>query len=254
MVSITTSQHHNITTSPHHHITTSQHHHITTSPHKKKEMTSKFLKAKHWQLFVLMFPIPFVLQRIGMAHFFDFFQTFETMEMSGDISPSMMIESMADFAGMMMIAAALVSIFMFGWLWSVGVGLQDKIPQDLKMKTGLFKGALILPMVYFAGLFGVVSFVFLNAESLVNMDFSEELFFRIFPTVLSLHLLSIAAIIYVLVFAAKTIKIAELQRKIKSDEFIGEFFMICIFIICVWFLQPKINEIYEYEAEDHEIY
>ena len=217
-------------------------------------MTSKFLKAKHWQLFVLMFPIPFVLQRIGMAHFFDFFQTFETMEMSGDISPSIGLESIIDFAGIMMIAAGVIGIFMFGWLWSVGVGLQDKIPQDLRRTTGLFKAALILPMVYFAGLFSAVVFVFLNIESLLDMNFSEELFFRIFPTVFSLHLLSIAAIIYVLVFAAKTIKIAELQRKIKSDEFIGEFFMICIFIIGVWFLQPKINEIYEYEAEDHEIY
>jgi hypothetical protein len=214
-------------------------------------MTSRFLKAKHWQLFVLTFPIPFVLQRIGMAHFFDFFQTFEMMETSGDISPSITLESMVDFVGIMMIAAALVSIFMFGWLWSVGIGLQDKIPEGLRMKTGLFKAALILPMVYSAGLFGVVGFVFLNIESFLNVNFSEELFFRIFPTVLSLHLLSIAAIIYALVFAAKTIKTAELQRKIKSDEFIGEFFMICIFIIGVWILQPRINEIHE--AEDHEI-
>jgi hypothetical protein len=214
-------------------------------------MTSRFLKAKHWQLFVLTFPIPFVLQRIGMAHFFDFFQTFEMMETSGDISPSITLVSMVDFVGIMMIAAALVSIFMFGWLWSVGIGLQDKIPEGLRMKTGLFKAALILPMVYSAGLFGVVGFVFLNIESFLNINFSEELFFRIFPTVLSLHLLSIAAIIYALVFAAKTIKTAELQRKIKSDEFIGEFFMICIFIIGVWILQPRINEIHE--AEDHEI-
>jgi hypothetical protein len=141
-------------------------------------MTSRFLKAKHWQLFVLTFPIPFVLQRIGMAHFFDFFQTFEMMETSGDISPSITLESMVDFVGIMMIAAALVSIFMFGWLWSVGIGLQDKIPEGLRMKTGLFKAALILPMVYSAGLFGVVGFVFLNIESF----FEYKLFRRIiFP-------------------------------------------------------------------------
>lgn len=209
-------------------------------------MTSKFLKAKHWQLFILIFLIPLIIQGIGMFQFFDFFQI---LEMNGDISPRIMMASIVDFIRIMIISTALGGSLMLGWLWSVGIGLQNKIREDLRMKTNLFKAALIFSIIYFAGFFGVI----LNFENLLSMTFSEELFFRIFPIILSLHLLAIVAVIYALIFAAKTIKTAELQRKLKSDEFIGEFFMICFFIVGIWILQPQINKIYDYEAENYEI-
>lgn len=214
-------------------------------------MKNIFLKAKHWQLFVLTFVIPFVIQGIGMSQFFEFFQLLGTMEESGDISPAAMIKPISNFFGFMMVVSVLVGVVMFGWLWSVGIGLQGKIPEDLKMKTGLFKAALILPIVYFVGIFGVISFVFLNYESLINFSMASSV--QIFSTIFSVHLLSIIAVIYTFVFVAKTVKTAELQRKVAFEDFIGEFFMVCFYMVGVWILQPRINELYSYKAENHEV-
>ncbi|PKQ60724.1 hypothetical protein BZG01_20525 [Labilibaculum manganireducens] len=35
-----------------------------------------------------------------------------------------------------------------GWFWSIGVGLQSKIPNDVTMKVKNFKTFLIIPLIY----------------------------------------------------------------------------------------------------------
>lgn len=42
---------------------------------------------------------------------------------------------------------------------------------------------------------------------------------------------------------AKTIKMAELQRKVTFGDFVGDFFFMLIFPVAIWFLQPRINNI-----------
>jgi bacteriorhodopsin len=64
-----------------------------------------------------------------------------------------------------------------------------------------------------------------------------------------IHLFSMFCIFYVLYFAAKTFKTVELQREVRFSEFAGEFFMLWIFPIGVWILQPKINKMVEEEDE-----
>ena len=108
-------------------------------------MIRKFLTAKHWQLFVLMFAIPFVLQIFGMVQLFGMVETFEAMEHTGDVSPEFVMDSMMSYFGIFIVVIVVMSLLFLGWLWSVGVGLQDKITEELKMKTGLFKAALIFP-------------------------------------------------------------------------------------------------------------
>jgi hypothetical protein len=210
-------------------------------------MKNIFLKAKHWQLFILMFGVPLLFQGFGMVQFF---KTIQLIEQTGAVSPEIMITSMFSFFGIMAIVMVCVSGVVLGWLWSVGVGLQTKIPEDLAMKTGLFKAALVFPSVYLLLFFGFVGFLFSNIESIIMVGaVSPRLIAIIFP----LHLLAMIAMIYSLVFVAKTIKTAEIQRKAEFGDFIGEFFMIWFLPIGIWILQPKINEIYTYEAENHEI-
>lgn len=209
-------------------------------------MISKFLKAKHWQLFVLMFGIPLIVQGISMVRLF---KIFLLMEQNGDVSPEIMFSSVSSLFGIMMIGAVLISVVVLGWFWSIGIGLQTKIPDEIKMKTGLFKAALIFPAVYLLLFLGIFGFVFYNIESLVMIGASSQIIFMIFP----LHFLAMIAMIYSLVFIAKTIKTAETQRRVEFGDYIGEFFMVWFLPIGIWILQPKINEIYEYEAENHEI-
>lgn len=49
--------------------------------------------------------------------------------------------------------------------------------------------------------------------------------------------------VYTMYFAAKTIKLAELQRPVTFTDFADEFFLIWFFPIGIWFVQPRINEL-----------
>jgi len=51
-------------------------------------------------------------------------------------------------------------------------------------------------------------------------------------------------IFYSMYFVAKTIKTAELQRKVGFGDFVGEFFLLWFYFIGVWIVQPKVNKLY----------
>jgi hypothetical protein len=36
----------------------------------------------------------------------------------------------------------------FGWFWSVAIGLQEKVPENITMKVKKFKIFFFIPMVY----------------------------------------------------------------------------------------------------------
>jgi hypothetical protein len=46
-------------------------------------------------------------------------------------------------------------------------------------------------------------------------------------------------------YVAKTIKTAELKRKVGLSEFSGEFFLLWFYFIGIWIIQPKINKLVE---------
>lgn len=65
-----------------------------------------------------------------------------------------------------------------------------------------------------------------------------------FSTLALIQLLFLTAIfchIYVIYFAAKTIKTAENKTATKFEDFVAEFFLIVFFPIGIWILQPRIN-------------
>jgi len=48
---------------------------------------------------------------------------------------------------------------------------------------------------------------------------------------------------YIIYFVSKTLKMAELQRNVSFSDYAGEFFLIWLYPIGIWFVQPKINEL-----------
>ncbi len=140
----------------------------------------------------------------------------------------------------------LMIIFMgalLGWQWSVAIGLQRYLPQEIKMKVTKFKVFFIIPVVYMALILTVISFVF-NSPFLSDPDLGVGagiIFIIIFPV----HLFSMFCLFYCIYFVAKTIKTVELQRVVSFSDFVGEFFLIWFFPIGVWILQPRINKIVE---------
>jgi hypothetical protein len=196
--------------------------------------TERFLKAKHWQLFILTFGLPMVIQFIMMITIFAKIATRRPPD------PSAFLEFYTLFPLLMIICAGTY----YGWFWSIAIGLQDKIPANVKMKTGKFKIFFFFPLTYMLviaigmGIFmtSIPTTIESGAEPNVGIILSAM------GIIVPLHLFSMFCIFYCLYFVSKTFKTVELQRETTFVDFAGEFFLIWFYPIGVWVVQPKINK------------
>lgn len=195
-------------------------------------MTDLFLKAKHWQLFLLTFGIPLIIQIIITGMMTSDFIT------QGDPDPAVMVKYMR------LIPLIFLVFFgvLFGWLYSVAVGLQKRVPEDIKMKVRKFKIFFFIPMVYILGFIVIFS---IAMSGLITSNFEPDVPFLVslFAFIIPMHLFSMFCIFYTLYFVAKTFKTVELQREVRFSDFVGEFFMIWFYPIGIWVVQPRINRV-----------
>jgi hypothetical protein len=184
-------------------------------------MIQKFLKAKHWQVFLFTIGIPMVFQ----------FFIIGAVLSDPEVSP-------ASIANLMVFAPILVVVVLFGvfgWFWSIAIGLQSKIPENVKMNVTRFKIFFFIPLFYILLLTGFMVFLIKGKNPDVAM------FMAIFP----IHLFSMFCILHTMYFISKTIKTVELQRESEFSDFVGEFFLFWFYPFGIWILQPKINKIVE---------
>lgn len=207
-------------------------------------MIKLFLKAKHWQLFAAMLGIPLIYQFYFMSKI-SLFQTYQE-PISGEEGFTQVLNEefiRFDFFPYIMI---FFSLIFFGWFWSIAIGLQKNIPTEIKMKVKKLKIFFFIPltyivilMIYVGGVFsGMGAIGFLNGGWLIGI-------------ILPVHLFSMFCIFYTLYFVAKTIKTAELQRKVGFGDFAGEFFLLWFYPIGIWFIQPRVNRLYDKEIQYH---
>ncbi|MFN6945157.1 MAG: hypothetical protein ACK4ND_09435 [Cytophagaceae bacterium] len=197
-------------------------------------MTERFLKAKHWQIFLLTFGLPMIIHFTTMGFMVVKFVSQENPD------PTMMFDYMKFFPVIMILFMAVY----FGWFWSVAIGLQKKVPGNVKMKLKKFKIFFFIPLVYivlFLFFFSFIMYGLFSSGAEPNLQFVGLTISIIVP----LHLFSIFCMFYSLYFVAKTFKTVELQRDVKFEDFTGEFFMIWFYPIGIWILQPKINKMVE---------
>jgi len=198
-------------------------------------MINRFLKAKHWQLFVLTFGIPI------------FYQIFTSISMATQFTengpPDVAV--MINYFQYLPIIAVLYSAMLFGWYWSVAIGLQKFLPENTVLKIKKFKIFFFIPLVYILLIIVAVFGLFA-----INLEFNASdpdiaVFGLIAMIFIPLHLFSMFCIFYTIYFVAKTIKTVELQREVSFSDFVGEFFLIWFYPIGIWILQPKINRLVE---------
>ena len=179
-------------------------------------MIEKILKAKHWQIFIITFGLPFLIQIILML-----------MTIIKD-DPMMIIR----FFPIIMI---LYIGGYFGWFWSIAIGLQKVIPTEIQLKINRFKIFVLIPVFYIIFFLGFFMTSFhLGGPNPV-----------ILAIIVPLHLFSMFCIFYSMYFVAKIFKTVELQRNVTFSDFAGEFLMIWFLPIGIWILQPKINKMIE---------
>jgi hypothetical protein len=135
----------------------------------------------------------------------------------------------------------------FGWQWSVAMGLQKMIPAGIQMKVTQFKIFFFIPVVYMV-LFSVLISSMFNPDIFHGGQPNLQIFY-LFPIIFPLHLLSMFCIFYCVYFVAKTIKTVELQREVTFSDFVAEFFLVWFHFIGIWILQPKINKMVDGSAD-----
>lgn len=189
---------------------------------------NKFLRAKAWQLFALIFGIPIAFEIISIGGM--------VANIGNGGNPNLM------FSYFFALFPILMLIFMgvfFGWFWAIAIGLQEKIPADLRLKVSRFKIFFSIPFIYMLFLtIGFATFFRWLPDS-PRGDSNDALLGISFAVIVPLHLFSMFCIFYCLYFVAKTIKTAELQRKVTFSDYAGEFMLIWLYFVGVWVIQPR---------------
>lgn len=194
-------------------------------------MIDRLLKAKHWQLFLLTFGVPILLQLVLMGTMF-------TRAVSNNfIEPS----SAISLVTLLQLASLLFLLVFFAWFWAVATGLQQFIPTEAKMKLTRFKIFFFIPLIYV-----VLFLLFVSTATTETINhsgtISPVMIGAALTIILPLHFLSMFCIFHSLYFVAKALKTAELKRKARFSDFAGEFFLIWFFPIGIWIVQPRINK------------
>ncbi|MCC6370840.1 MAG: hypothetical protein IT236_07545, partial [Bacteroidia bacterium] len=190
-------------------------------------MVKKILKAKHWQLFLLMFGIPMVLYFIMLD------SLVRNLNENTNPNPFVVLNSL----WMMPIIMIAFTVSLFLWFWSVAIGLQGKIPESIKKKTTRFKLLFFIPLTYLLLIsFGAMVLIKFLPVWIARGDFFDPannpaLFGGLLFGFILCHLFSVFSIFYCMYFVAKTFKTAELQHETGFSDFAGEFFLIWFYPI-----------------------
>jgi len=187
---------------------------------KLKLIMVKLLKAKHWQLFLLMFILP------GFLHIYSL--VLATTTGKEEYNPIIFGISNSIFIG----------IF-FSWLYAMAINLYRKLPVGTVLNIKVFRIAFFIAL-----LFLILSFCFFFTHSLRIFPAPEPPLNNFFPLVFSLQVFYMICILYCFNFIARSLKAIELQRPVSSIDAAADFFLLWFFPIGIWIIQPRINKIF----------
>jgi hypothetical protein len=171
------------------------------------------LRAKHWQVFILVFGMYFIGQMALMGSILASPPSRDGFTKGGVLGGLVMTVSTLGF---------------FAWFWSLGSFFSSIAPPELKIRSGFFRFALIYPPFYFV----------LFIATLQNS--SPGLLGRIIP----LHLLAMVCMFYLLYFVSKSLVLAETSKPASFYDYAGPFFLLWFFPIGIWIVQPSVNRLY----------
>jgi hypothetical protein len=172
-----------------------------------------FLRARHWQMFLLLVLSPVIGQIAVMTYF------------GGPPS----VESFDRFNRVMMVAVIMpFAMVFFGWFWAMGSFLNSIASPALRLRIVRFRFAIGYPIAYMPVFIAVAG------------SNSPALFAGIFL----FHLFAMYCMVYCLYFVSKSVVQVESGRPAAFYDFSGPFFLLWFFPLGVWFVQPRINRLF----------
>jgi hypothetical protein len=166
-----------------------------------------FVRAKHWQIFLLIVGAATTLLSFAKAQ-----------------SADEMLRAALPF-GLLM---TLSMVFVGAWLWSMGSFLNSVVQPSLRLRLGFFRVALVYPMLYM--------FVFVAVFTSAN----PLLLAVLFP----LHVFAMFCLFYDFYFVSRSLAMAETPKVASFADYAGSFFLLWFFPVGVWFIQPRVNRLF----------
>jgi hypothetical protein len=173
-----------------------------------------FLRAKHWQLFLLLVGVPVVGQTIVMG----------LVPVSAP-SPQEFGRGLALLVGV----TAIWILCLQGWFWSMGSFSSSMTARSHQLPITFFRLTVICPAAYIV--------ILLVAASL-RPDLNVVML--LFP----LHIVATLCMLYNAYFVSKNLVLAESGRPVTFYKFSGPLILLWFFPIGVWSTQPRINELF----------
>lgn len=214
--------------------------------------TPLFLRAKHWQIFVASIGVAFFAMIIMAIFMASIFASIDPQQLRNNQAP-VHFETFSWIFYMFPVVVLLAASPQLLWMWSVVTKLGAYIrPAERMPRVGLFK----LTLIVFALLIA-----YLPIHMIGFFEKAFELREAINPLSIVGFILGMFAIQLILMFCSlnnvyvvsKTIKMAEVQGRVRFSDFVGDFFFILfLFPVAIWFVQPRINAIVSAEPVNNE--
>ncbi|MFD2513323.1 hypothetical protein ACFSRY_05550 [Pontibacter locisalis] len=177
---------------------------------------SFLLSLRHWQAFLLIFVLPFLLQ-------FTLPRIAATTGFSIGEAASTAID-------------ALPTIFLTVWIWQVGVLMHRRLPSMINISAiYLHLGAL-----YFV----LYTMLLVYTFALVRESITEgTLPFGMLVLLLPMHLFATFCFLYMVYFTARSIVSVQHQRIVEFGEYAAVLLQIMFLPIGIWFLQSRLRQL-----------
>jgi len=174
------------------------------------------LRLKHWQIFLLTFGITL----LGVSSMFVF-----SLNDVVNFSLVYRVTSLVALVG--------ASIFN-AWIYMIVVTFHKKLPPEADVSLSFFKVCLAYVVIYqVTGLFLLPDFI--DTHELLDN---------------ALRYLSYACDIYIFYLSATILQSAERQKKLGFGDVSGDFFAFLFYPIGIWFIQPRVNRLFNNEVEE----
>jgi hypothetical protein len=188
---------------------------VSNLERKMKAIEAFFLRAKHWQIFALFMGLFIVGDIVDLT----------TIAQSDWPAWRMGTASIVVYCAVMGLFAACF----LAWFWAMGSFLNAISREQQRLNPTFFKFAIIYPLLYIA----------LAAPFFLGPILS------MIAIIIPFHFFAVFCIFYDLYFVAKHLVIAETGKSVTFYDYAGPFFLIWFFPIGIWFVQPRVNRLYE---------
>jgi hypothetical protein len=172
-----------------------------------------FLRARHWQIFLLIFVLPTIVEIAAMDYIPTTIRSWRDLGQGGFVYLSLML---------------LDTLCLLAWLWAMGSFLNSVQNPAFRLKPWFFRVALIYAPIYM-----LISFPIFLTPGLGPVE-----------TVLPLHLFAIFCMFYIFYFVAKSLVIVNKGRQVAFGDYAKSLILLFLFPIGVWRIQPRINQLY----------